>query len=203
MNSYGKNKELTEEAYIFTDQGEKREIRTCRRDFMDSWTRQVYQKLEKADFTFWSDKDTGLRQEMERMMTEEDSGIMENPIITEKELVDTISNMKNNKASGVDNIPAEVMKALIKDNQARQYILKCFNKAIVEEVHQDWLVSRPTMIPKNSKPKILEHRPIAATVNSRDANPPAQLSVVTISKKCSLGLESVVKKCGFYNESVV
>ena len=33
-------------------------------------------------------------------------------------------------------------------------------------MHQDWLVSRTTMIPKNNKPKILEHRPIAVTVNS-------------------------------------
>ena len=118
----GKNKELTEEAYIFTDQGEKREIRTCRREFIDSWTKQVYQKLEKADFTFWSDKNTGMRQEMEKMMTEEESGIMENPVITEKELIDTVNDMKNNKTSGVDNIPAEVMKALIKDDQAKQYI---------------------------------------------------------------------------------
>ena len=36
----------------------------------------------------------------------------------------------------------------------------------MEEVHEDWLVSRTTMIPKKSKPKILEHRPIAVTVNS-------------------------------------
>ena len=94
------------------------------------------------------------------------SGIMEDPIINEKEFVDTINNMKNGKASGVDNIPAEVMKALIKDNTVKEYLLKCFNNALVEEVHKDWLVSRTTMIPKKSKPKILEHRPIAVTVNS-------------------------------------
>merc|ERR1711895_100859 len=35
-----------------------------------------------------------------------------------------------------------------------------------EKVHQVWLTSRTTMIPKNNKPKILEHRPIAVTVNS-------------------------------------
>merc|ERR1711888_215610 len=91
---------------------------------------------------------------------------MEDPIIGEKEFVDTINNMKNGKASGVDNIPAEVMKALIKDNTVKEYLLKCFNNALVEEVHKDWLVSRTTMIPKKNKPKILEHRPIAVTVNS-------------------------------------
>merc|ERR1712121_451217 len=94
------------------------------------------------------------------------SGIMENPVITEKEFVDTINNMKNGKASGVDNIPAEVMKALIKDSSIREYFLKWFNKALVKEVHKDWLVSRTTMIPKKNKPNILDHRPIAVTVNS-------------------------------------
>merc|ERR1712236_174447 len=90
----------------------------------------------------------------------------EDPVITEGEFVNTINNMKNGKASGVDNIPAEVMKALIKDKKVKEYLLKCFNKALTEEVHEDWLVSRTTMIPKKNKPKILEHRPIAVTVNS-------------------------------------
>ena len=103
---------------------------------------------------------------MIKQMADVNSEIMEDPVIVEKEFVDTINKMKNNKASGVDNIPAEVMKAFIKDNIVREYLLKCFNKALVEEVHQDWLVSRTTMIPKNNKPKILEHRPIAVTVNS-------------------------------------
>merc|ERR1712121_347962 len=67
---------------------------------------------------------------------------------------------------GVDNIPTEVMKVFIKDDTVKKYLLKCFNKVLVEEVHQDWLVSRTTMIPKNKKPKILEHRPIAVTINS-------------------------------------
>merc|ERR1712050_40115 len=73
---------------------------------------------------------------------------------------------KNGKATGVDNIPAELMKALIKDSTIREYLLKCFNKALIEKVHKDWLVSRTTMIPKTNKPKILDHRPIAVTVNS-------------------------------------
>ena len=108
----------------------------------------------------------GERQRMIRLMEDGNSGIMEDPIIGEKEFVDTINNMKNGKATGVDNIPAELMKALIKDSTIKEYLLKCFNKALVEEVHKDWLVSRTTMIPKKDKPKILDHRPIAVTVNS-------------------------------------
>merc|ERR1712121_338 len=108
----------------------------------------------------------GEMQRMIRLMEKGDSGIMEDPIIKEKEFVNTINNMKNGKASGVDNIPAEVMKALIKDSTIKRILLKCFNKALVEEVHKDWLVSRTTMIKKKNKPKILDHRPIAVTVNS-------------------------------------
>ena len=35
-----------------------------------------------------------------------------------------------------------------------------------EKINEDWLVSKTTMIPKTKRPKILEHRPIAVTVNS-------------------------------------
>ena len=138
----------------------------CKSEFLETWATQVYQRLSKADFSFWSDSEGGEMQRMIRLMEKGDSGIMEDPIIKEKEFVNTINNMKNGKASGVDNIPAEVMKALIKDSTVREYLLKCFNKALVEEVHKDWLVSRTTMIPKKNKPKILDHRPIAVTVNS-------------------------------------
>ena len=162
----GKGKDGNVEAFIFTEEGEREEIMECRRNFIEAWTSKVYQKLRKADFSFWSDKVSGVKKKMEELMAEGNHEIMECPPITMKELEDTINNMKNNKASGVDNIPAEVMKALMKDREAKYYVLKCFNKALTEEVHQDWLVSRTTMIPKNSRPKILEHRPIAVTVNS-------------------------------------
>merc|ERR1711895_242537 len=99
-------------------------------------------------------------------MKSNNSGIMEDPVINEKEFVETINKMKNNKATGIDNIPAELMKVLIKDDTVRKYLLECFNKALTEEVHEDWLISRTKMIPKNNKPKALEHRPIAVTVNS-------------------------------------
>ena len=74
--------------------------------------------------------------------------------------------MKNGKASEIDGIPAELMKYIIKNENIRKYLVKCFNNALKEEVHEDWLVSRTTMIPKTKKPMIMEHRPIAVTVNS-------------------------------------
>jgi len=123
---------------------------------------------KKNNFSFWYGEDgkKGFNQLMEEEMNQEDSEIMETPIISEKEFVDTINNMKNGKASGIDNISAELMKTLIKNNEIKTYLLKCFNKALTEEVHGDWLLSRTTMIPKTKKPKFLEHRPIAVTVNS-------------------------------------
>ena len=57
---------------------------------------------------------------------------MEDPVITEEEFENTINNMKNKKATGIDNIPAELMKVLITDNEVRIYLLKCFNKALTE-----------------------------------------------------------------------
>merc|ERR1712179_501380 len=58
-------------------------------------------------------------------------------------------------------------KYIVKNKDICSYLVKCFNKALKETVHEDWLRSRTTMIPKTKKPKIMEHRPIAVTVNSR------------------------------------
>ena len=74
--------------------------------------------------------------------------------------------MKNGNTSGVDGISAELMKFLMKDERIRMYTLKCFNNAMKEKINEDWLVSKTTVIPKTKRPKILEHRPIAVTVNS-------------------------------------
>merc|ERR1712121_153942 len=104
----GRGKEDKEEVYIFDEEGDKKEIMECKKEFMGEWSTQVYQKLKKADFSFWYDKEKGEKQKMIKQMADGNSGIMKDPVIGEREFVDTI-NMKNNKASGVDNIPAEVM----------------------------------------------------------------------------------------------
>merc|ERR1712121_257325 len=82
---------------------------------MKDWSEQVYQKLEKADFSFWYNEENGEKQNMIEQMKDVNSGIMRNPVISEKEFVETINRMKNNKATGVDNIPAELIKVLLKD----------------------------------------------------------------------------------------
>merc|ERR1711909_152145 len=95
-----------------------------------------------------------------------DQDIMEDPVISEEEFLKVIMDMKKGKASGIDEIPAELMKYIVKNKVICSYLVKCFNKALKETVHEDWLRSRTTMIPRTKKPKIMEHRPIAVTVNS-------------------------------------
>ena len=164
----GKNRRKEEETYVYTEEGGKREIMKYIGEYMGEWKKNVYQKYKNTDFTFWyGDKDTiGWKEKLEEGLTNGDQGIMENPIITEKEFLDVIKEMKNGKATGIDEIPAELMKFIVKNKDICDYLLKCFNHAIKEAVHEDWLISRTTMIPKVKKPKIMEHRPIAVTVNS-------------------------------------
>ena len=58
------------------------------------------------------------------------------------------------------------MKHITKNEEIRRYMLKCINNVLREKIQEDWLISKTTMIPKVNKPKILDHRPIAVTVNS-------------------------------------
>ena len=58
----GKDKKDSEEAYIYTEEGVKIEIGLCRKEFISKWTSQVYQKLEKADFSFWYDEKNGKKK---------------------------------------------------------------------------------------------------------------------------------------------
>ena len=95
----GRGKEEKEEAYIFNEEGEKNEIMEVKSEFLSKWSTQVYQKLGKADFSFWYNEENGERLKMIEQMKEINSGIMEDPVIAEKELVDTINTMKNDNAT--------------------------------------------------------------------------------------------------------
>ena len=95
--------------------------------------------MKKTDFSFWygGEGERGLRNIMLEELETGNSGIMENPSISEEEFVRVIKHMKNGKASGVDDITAELMKHLIKNGKIRNYLVKCFNKALTEEIHED------------------------------------------------------------------
>ena len=125
----GKKKEEEEEAYVITDEGERKEVMEIPEKFIGSWLINIYQKSARPDFSFWY----GKGGTMERMIEEEkgeNSEIMKFPIIEEREFVNAINKMKNGKASGIDGISAEIMKFLFKDEGTRKYALKCFNNAL-------------------------------------------------------------------------
>ena len=161
----GKNKEREEETYVYTQEGDRKEIMEISEEYVVKWKQTIYQKTDRIDFSFWHGKN-GIMKDMIDKEKKHNSGIMKFPIINEDELTEVIRNMKNGKASGTDGISAELMKYMIKDVDIRKYMLKCFNNVLKEEIHEDWLISKITMIPKVKQSRILDHRPIAVTVNS-------------------------------------
>ena len=147
----GKKKENEEEIYVYTDEGERKKVMDIPKKSIGSWMMNISQKTARPDFSFWYGKE-GLMEKMIEEEKKEDSDIMKFPIIEEKEFVNAINKMKNGKASGIDGISAEIMKFLIKDGEIRKYTLKCFNNALKEQIHEDWLVSKTKMLPKNKHP---------------------------------------------------
>jgi len=110
--------------------------------------------------------------------------------MTEKELVDIVNGQKNGKAAGVDGVRTELLKSLIKNSTIREYLLKCCNKVLDEKIQEDWLRSNTTMIPKKTKPKILENRPIAVTVLSSKIMCTYYREKIEHLKDCKYGYEN-------------
>jgi len=52
----GKSKERVEEAFVYTEEGEKKNIEEVRNEYMDEWKKKIYQKNERIDFSFWYGK---------------------------------------------------------------------------------------------------------------------------------------------------
>ena len=113
----GNNKEKEGETYVYTQDGEKREIEEISDDYINKWRQEVYLKTERIDFSFWYGMESvkGKKEEMEEEEKTENSGIMKFPVIEEKEMMDVIKKMKNGKAAGVDGISAELMKFITKN----------------------------------------------------------------------------------------
>ena len=132
---------------------------------MEAWKERSFQKTGRIDFAFWYGRNGVLNTLLEREKAG-DPDLMKFPQIEEEEMISVIGKMKNGKATGVDGISAELMKLLIKDVDVRKHMVKCFNNVLKEKVHEDWLISKTTMVPKIKRPTILDHRPIAVTVNS-------------------------------------
>ena len=89
----GKTKERDEETFVFTEEGNKKEIMTYTKEYTEEWKKSVYQKTDRIDFTFWYGNDTikGWKTEMEEDLKNGDSGIMVTPIITIKEMIEVVT----------------------------------------------------------------------------------------------------------------
>ena len=150
----GKSKEREEEAYVFTEEGERKNVIEISNEYMNEWKKKIYQKTNRIDLSFWYGKEDqiGKKEEMEEKEKQGDMEIMKIPVMTEDELVNIVRKMKNGKAAGIDGIRAELMKYIVRNDTIRKHILKCCNKVLEEKVQEDWLRSNTIMIPKKKKP---------------------------------------------------
>ena len=120
------------------------------------------------DFWYGTKDHIGLKEQMIKAETENKSKgqekIMEEPVMTEKNLTRLVNKQRNGKAAGVDGEKAEVMKQLIKNNRIKKALLRAFNCSLEENVNRIWLESKTSMIVKKGKPQYKENRPIAVMV---------------------------------------
>ena len=89
---------------------------------------------------------------------------MEEPKITGEDVKRQTNKMKNKKSPGPNNLSAELYKSVIKSETSLEKITKSMNNTINKiEIPQNWYNSKTKLIPKTSKPKIKDFRPIALT----------------------------------------
>ena len=74
----GKSKNKDEEAYIYTEDGVKNNINEISEEYLSEWKREIYQKTEGVDLTFWYGGEglKGMKEEIEEEKKLENSGIM-------------------------------------------------------------------------------------------------------------------------------
>ena len=62
----GKNKKRDEEAFVYSQEGEKKNIEEMTDVYLDKWKKEIYQKTERIDFFLHgTDSLKGKREEME------------------------------------------------------------------------------------------------------------------------------------------
>ena len=73
----------------------KKNINEISDEYLKEWKKEIYQKTERVDLSFWYGKEDlkGKKKEMEEEM-QENSGIMKVPEMSEKELIDIVKNLK-------------------------------------------------------------------------------------------------------------
>ena len=94
--------------------------------YLEKWKKEIYQKTERIDFSFWHGTNSlkGMKEEMEEEEEKGDTRIMKLPKMEENEMVNIIRKMKNGKAAGIDGIRAELIKHIIKNDSIRKHMMK-------------------------------------------------------------------------------
>lgn len=82
------------------------------------------------------------------------------PKFTETELHTATQSMKTGKAPGMDGIPAEAVKEVVKSNG--QWLLKVLNELLkIQKFPREWKIAKAILLPKDSKPgQLKSYRPL-------------------------------------------
>ena len=101
----------------------------------------------------------------ERISADESEGIEEEEELTEEEFLRAIESLRNNKASGSDGIPIELIKCICKDQELKRRLFKLLQNIFQNgELPEDFVKSQLIAIPKVANTKRCEeHRTIALT----------------------------------------
>ena len=84
--------------------------------------------------------------------------------ITVNEVIEQIKSMKNGKATGPDEVKAELYKCLIEDGNIITLLTDLLNDVLeTGNIPDDWKESKTILIEKKSKPQAIDFRPIALT----------------------------------------
>ena len=82
----------------------------------------------------------------------------------QEEVKTALTKIKKGKQPGPDKIKGDIIKWLAEDSVCIETLTHCLNKVIKDnKIPESWRSSKTVMIPKNNKPKVREHRPIALT----------------------------------------
>ena len=169
----GKNKTYSntkKENYIYDENGDKIDNT---KDIMKNFWSKIYSKHENHTKTNWNQNRETYKENLEDN-TIEIGGTkfhyslqehldmcykidettrfikpMQNPKITEKELIQQVRKMKNKKTPGPDNIKVEIYKNLIENKNCCSKLLKSLNDTIQKNtIPNNWRYSTTKLIEK-------------------------------------------------------
>ena len=87
---------------------------------------------------------------------------MEQPTIQDREVQQALKALKNNKATGPDNMRGELFKILADSKIFINAIKNCFDKTLTDgQTPQNWKNYKTVMLEKKTKPTVSDLRPIS------------------------------------------